>query len=85
MKKILLTVMICASAIAMAQKKVTAHTNYQYSDAVTLDFIDSTAYNYASFHGSITSNEPVFALEDEGIIVAWFFSEPVINYTSADY
>ncbi|MDX1653127.1 MAG: T9SS type A sorting domain-containing protein [Brumimicrobium sp.] len=84
MKRILLLVMICASTGLVAQKKVTSKTIQWYSAANTLDYIDSNAYTYASFKGSITANEPEFRLEKDGLVIAWGFYEPTINYTTKE-
>lgn len=84
MKKILLLLLICSSTAAIAQKKVTSLTRHMYTDASALEYVDSNAYTYATWQGSITENEPKFGLEENGLAVTWHWNDPEINYTSSE-
>ena len=84
MKKILLLLLICSSTAVIAQKKVTSLTRHMYTDASALEYVDSNAYTYASWQGSLYENEPKFRVEEYGFFLTWHWNDPEIKYTSSE-
>lgn len=84
MKYFLLTLLIFTSTAFLAQKKVTSLTRHMYTNTSTLNYVDSNAYTYASWQGSLNENEPQFGLEKYGFLLSWHWNDPEIKFSSRE-
>jgi hypothetical protein len=75
MKKVLLTLIlgVLVAPGIFAQKKVTAISSHSFEENGDIDYIDSMHYSYATYFGSINSNEPWFGVDAmrEEIVPLW--------------
>ncbi len=86
MKKYLLIGALLFISGAYAQKKITAHTLYQYDELGGINSIDSTAFTYADYRGSILSHQPFFGVDLYGgnNVDMWNWDVPSVNFTQSD-
>lgn len=78
MKKTLLFGLLIASVGANAQQKLIATNITEYDQTGAIQYIDSNEYTYASWDGSLFSNEPTFKFE--GAVYDWVYELPAIKW-----
>lgn len=82
MKKILLTTISLTALFSFSQKKMVYEVEHNYSDAVTLSSIDSTAYDYVWNMGVISSHELKFSIFGDAPVYLWQYQHPNLDYTT---
>ena len=86
MKKNLLFMAVLFSATSFSQKKLTANSAYNLDESGTTIGLDSTAYSYADYQGSILTNGPIFGMSQNVSPIFWNWNTPDVPFsTSASF
>jgi len=85
MKKILLSALLLSTSVLFAQKKMVYEVSHNYSDASTLNSIDSIAYDYAWNMGVISSHELNFTILGNAPVYLWQYKHPTLDYTTRTF
>lgn len=84
MKKTLLTILLFTSFAGMAQKKLVDYSGQYFLENGSLDFVDSSHYNYATWEGSVFGNEPTFGIRPGDWIPIWNYESLDPDFTTAE-
>lgn len=84
MKKPLLFAMLVIGLSSTAQMKLTSAVLKNYSDAITLDMIDSTQYNYTWNMGIMNSHSPEFTIFGNAPVYLFQYDRPTLDYTTRE-
>ncbi len=86
MKKKLLFIALLFSATSFSQKKLTANSAYNIDESGVTIGLDSTAYNYIDYQGSILTNGATFGLSQNISPIFWNWNTPDVPFsTSASF
>ncbi|MEY3238189.1 MAG: hypothetical protein RI883_2290 [Bacteroidota bacterium] len=83
MKKNLLFIAVLISVTSFSQKKITANSTYNLDESGATTGLDSTAYVYADYQGSILTNGPIFGMGQNGSPIFWGWETPEVPFSSS--
>lgn len=77
MKKALFLILVASSMTAQAQQKMIGRSLYYFDNTGATQYIDSSAYDYPNWQGSLFANEPVFGFDDP--VFDWKYDLPLLH------
>lgn len=83
MKKTLLLFSVFGALTCFSQKKITAYSAHYFNEDGSSQGIDSTAYAYSNWQGSVDYNGPYFGTNSGAEVYLWNWRAPEVSFTSS--